>query len=122
MVLRQTIKKRMRRKLSEVKIKLRERMHRPIHEVGTYLRRVVEGHYRFYGVPRNLPAMTAFRHRVVRMWWRMVQRRSQRHGSKRKLRRRFWAWVTRFVPNPRIVHPYPEKRLRVMTRGRSPVR
>lgn len=122
MVLRQTIKKRMRRKLSEVKIKLRERMHRPIHEVGAYLRRVVEGHYRFYGVPRNRPAMTAFRHRVVRMWWHIVQRRSQRHGSKRKLRRRFWAWVKRFVPSPRIVHPYPEKRLRVRTRGRSPVR
>jgi RNA-directed DNA polymerase len=121
-VLRQTKKKRMRRKLKEVKTKLRQRLHDPIHEVGTYLRRVVQGHFRYYGVPRNGPALTAFRHTVVWMWWRSVERRTQRHRGKRKIRRRFWKWVKRFIPNARIFHPYPEQRLRVMTRGRSPVR
>jgi len=121
-VLRQTKKKRMRRKLREVKAKLRQRLHDPIPEVGKYLRSVVNGHFRYYGVPRNGPALSSFRHALVWMWWRSVQRRTQRHRARRKLWRRFWCWVTRFIPSARIFHPYPEQRLRVMTQGRSPVR
>jgi group II intron reverse transcriptase/maturase len=121
-VLRQTMKKRMRRKLREVKAKLRQRLHDPIPVVGKYLRSVVGGHFRYYGVPRNGPALTSFRHAIVWMWWRSVQRRTQQHRSKRKLRRRFWRWVQRFIPYARIFHPYPNQRLYVMTQGRSPVR
>ena len=121
-VLRQTVKKRMRRKLKEVKAKLRQRLHDPIDEVGTYLRSVVNGHNRYYGVPRNGPALNSFRHAIVLMWWRSVQRRTQRHRSRRKLWRRFWKWVARFLPSAHIFHPYPEQRLCGMTRGRSPVR
>ena len=121
-VLRQTQKKRMRRKLKEVKAKLRQRLHDPIDEVGTYLRSVVNGHNRYYGAPRNGPALNSFRHAIVLMWWRSVQRRTQRHRSRRKLWRRFWKWVARFLPSAHIFHPYPEQRLCGMTRGRSPVR
>ena len=121
-VLRQTQKKRMRRKLREVKARLRQRLHDPVEEVGVYLRSVVTGHFRYYGVPRNGPALTSFRHAVVRLWGRSLQRRSQRHRSQRRLRRRFWRWVDRFIPSARILQPYPEQRLRVMTQGRSPVR
>ena len=42
-VLRQTQKKRMRRKLKEVKAQLRHRLHDPIDEVGAYMRSVVNG-------------------------------------------------------------------------------
>ena len=121
-VLRQTLKKRMRRKLKEVKAKLRERLHDPTPEVGKYLRSVVNGHFQYYGVPRNGPALSSFSHAVARLWWRSVQRRTQRHRAKRKLRRRFWRWVQSFFPSVRILHPYPEQRLRVMTQGKSPVR
>jgi hypothetical protein len=40
-VLRQTIRKRLQAKLSEVKIELQRRMHAPIPEVGQWLRLVV---------------------------------------------------------------------------------
>ena len=121
-VLRQTMKKRMQRKLKEVKAILRRRMHDPIPEVGAYLGRVVRGHLQYYGVPRNGPALTLFCHAIKNLWWRTIRRRSQMHRSQRKQRRRFKRWVEHFIPKPRIVHPYPEQRLRVMTRGRSPVR
>ena len=121
-VLRQTNKTRMRRTLKRVKDQLRRRLHDPIPEVGQYLRSVVNGHLHYYGVPRNGPALTAFRHAVVWQWWRSVQRRTQRHRSQRRLRRHFWSWVERFIPSAHICHPYPEQRLHVMTRGRSPVR
>ena len=121
-VLRQTKKKRLRRKLKEVKAQPRQRLHDPIDEVGAYLRSVVNGHFRYYGVPRNGPALNSFRYAIVWLWWRSVQRRTQRHRSRRKLRRRFWTWVRRFLPCAQIFHPYPEQRLCVMTQGRSPVR
>ncbi|MBC8422596.1 group II intron reverse transcriptase/maturase [bacterium] len=121
-VLRQTIKKRMRRKLKEVKAELRRRLHDPVSEVGAYLRSVVQGHFRYYGVPRNGPALGAFRNAVYWLWWRSLLRRSQKHRQTRRLRRRFSRWAKAFLPYARIFHPYPEQRLIVTTRGRSPVR
>ena len=121
-MLRQTQKKRMRRKLKEVKAQLRHRLHDPIDEVGAYMRSVVNGHCRYYGVPRNGPALNSFRHAALWLRWRSLQRRTQRHRLHRKLLRRFNVWVTHFIPSTHILQPYPEQRLRVMTQGRSPVR
>jgi group II intron reverse transcriptase/maturase len=121
-VLRQTKKKRMQRKLKAVKTELRRRLHQPVPEVGAYLRSVLLGHFRYYGVPRNAPALCSFRHGVVWLWWRSLRRRSQKHRRTKRLRRRFWRWVKRFLPHVRILHPYPEQRLAVITQGRSPVR
>jgi group II intron reverse transcriptase/maturase len=121
-VLRQTMKKRLQRKLKEVKAILKQRMHEPIADVGAYLGRVVAGHLRYYGVPRNGPALTLFCHAIKGLWWHAVRRRSQRHRSMRRTLRRFNKVARRFIPKPRIYHPYPEQRLRVITQGRSPVR
>jgi RNA-directed DNA polymerase len=118
-VLRQTSKKRLRRKLKEVKQKLRMRMHEPIPKVGAYLRSVVLGHHRYFGVPRNGPALCAFTGGVVRHWYRMLRRRSQRSRLKWQRMKDLWY---RYLPPPKIHHPYPEQRFLVMTRGRSPVR
>jgi group II intron reverse transcriptase/maturase len=60
-VLRQTMRKRLQAKLSEVKTELRRRLHHPVPEVGQWLRSVVSGHSRYYGVPMNLPALAALR-------------------------------------------------------------
>jgi len=110
-VLRQTSKKRMRRKLKEVKTELRRRLHEPVLKVGAYLRSVVQGHFRYYGVPRNGPALNSFRHGVTWLWWRSLLRRSQRHRRTRKRRKCFGQWIRRFIPTVRILHPYPEQRL-----------
>lgn len=118
-VLRQTNKKRMRRKLKAVKAILRQRMHAPIPEVGRYLSQVIRGHIHYYGVPRNGPALGAFIGGLVRHWWRVLKRRS--HKSKVPWHRMKDLWF-QLLPPPRIVHPYPEQRLAVMTQGRSPVR
>jgi len=121
-VLRQTIKTRLRNKLREVKAWLRAHLHEGVHKVGEHLRRVIQGHFNYYGVPRNGPALCLFRHAVYWLWYRSLRRRSQRHRSTKKLRSRFGVWVKRFLPIPRITHPYPNQRLAVSTRGKSPVR
>ena len=118
-VLRQTMRTRLRVKLGEVKAELRRRLHDPIPEQGAYLRSVVTGHVRYFGVPMNGPALHAFRFAVGWTWWRALRRRSQCH---RITARRLRSLVARWLPTPRICHPYPFVRLGVATQGGSRMR
>jgi RNA-directed DNA polymerase len=111
-VLRQTIRKRLQAKLSEVKAELRRRMHDPIPEVGKWLRSVVGGHIRYYGVPMNRRAISLFRFQVAWTWHRVLSRRSQ---SGRVLWDRMRRLIARWLPPARICHPYPLRRLGVIT-------
>jgi group II intron reverse transcriptase/maturase len=111
-VLRQTIRRRLQAKLREVKAELKRRMHDPVPEVAKWLRSVVEGHNRYYGVPMNAPALHVFRFQVVGLWRRALSRRSQ---SGRVLWDRMLRIVNRWLPIPHIHHPYPLRRLGVIT-------
>jgi len=102
-----TIARRMRTKLKEVKTELMRRMHLPIPEVGQWLRRVVRGHFAYYAVPGNLGAVREFRRLVEWHWQRALRRRSQRANLTRERTRRL---ADRWLPKPRVLHPYPEKR------------
>jgi RNA-directed DNA polymerase len=111
-VLRQTMRKRLTVKLAEVKAELKRRMHDPVPEVGMWLRSVVEGHFRYYAVPMNKPAMVTFRDQVIRHWHRAMCRRSQRG---RVTWERTYRLVDRYLPRVRVYHPYPLQRLGVVT-------
>jgi len=104
-VLRQTIRKRQMAKLKELRRELRRRMHLPVQEVGRWLRAVLHGHYRYYAVPRNYQSMKSFWHELKRSWHRTLLRRSQRS---RMNWQRMGRLVKRWLPAPRILHPYPE--------------
>ena len=111
-VLRQTMRQRLQAKLSEVKAELRRRMHDPIPEVGKWLRSVVGGHVRYYGVPMNNQALHLFRFQVGRHWHRALARRSQ---TGRVHWDRMQRLIDRWLPPPRVCHPYPLRRLGVIT-------
>ena len=108
---RKTIAKRLRRKLQQLKMELRERMHDPVPELGKWLRSVVQGYYRYHGVPYNLAQLRAFRHHLSRAWLQMLKRRS--HKARKQLT---WAKFERirdhWLPLPRINHPWPDQRFR----------
>jgi RNA-directed DNA polymerase len=110
-VLRQTMAKRMRTKLKEVAQKLRKRMHNGVQETGRWLRSVVQGYMQYHAVPRNLRAVSRFRHWVSRLWRQALSRRSQKGavGWDRMAR-----LIHRWLPVPRICHPYPHERLAEM--------
>ncbi len=98
--------KRRRRKLLEVKRELRRRMHAPIARVGEWLRNVLRGYYQYHAVPGNLSILSRFRHRVVRLWHRVLCQRSQRRPTWKKLGPIFDYWL----PIPRVLHDYPDAR------------
>jgi RNA-directed DNA polymerase len=111
-VLRQTIRKRLQVKLNEVKAELRRRMHQPIPEVGQWLRSVVDGHNRYYGVPTNEAALHLFRIQVGWLWHRTLSRRSQ---NGRIPWDRMHRIIVRWLPPVRIYHSYPLRRMGVVT-------
>jgi RNA-directed DNA polymerase len=118
-VRRITISKRMRAKLKEVKDQLKQRRHEPVPEQGRWLGSVVRGHMAYYAVPGNIRAVRAFRTQVTRHWRGALQSRSQRGYLNWNRMNRL---ATRWLPPPRILHPYLDERFHVRTRGRSPVR
>ena len=104
---RKTVSKRMRAKLLEIKQQLRRRMHEPVAQTGKWLRSVVQGYFNYHAVPGNSDSLATFRSRVIRLWRSMLIHR----GGKRNLT---WARMiklaVRWLPSPRILHPYPRVR------------
>jgi len=112
LILRRTARKRRQRKVQEIKAELRRRRHEPVAAQGSYLRAVLFGHYHYYGVSQNIASLQAFQRMVARAWRRTLCRRSQRHHLTWE---RFGQWVDRWLPSPRIYHPYPWRRICVRT-------
>jgi len=111
-VLRKTIASRMRAKLKEIKLTLRECMHCPVPEVGAWLKSVLVGHYRYYGVPNNWRMLAKFRWSVLKLWYKTLRRRSQKHRINWK---RMYRVSKPWLLGPCIYHPYPSRRLCVTT-------
>jgi group II intron reverse transcriptase/maturase len=109
-VWRRTAAKRMRAKLLSLKQELRWKMHEPVGVVGEWLKRVVQGYYRYHAVPGNIVVLGRFRDRLCMLWRQALRRRSQkRKPGWDRLRPTFERWI----PRPRILHPYPDVRFDV---------
>jgi len=119
MVLRHSIGKRIRAKLMALKKEFELRLHHSVPVVAKWLRVVLLGHYRYYGVPGNSRKLQSFYFHLSRMWYKALRRRSQRHRLKWERMDRL---INRWLPRPRIYHSYPDLSMYVTTRGRSPVR
>jgi RNA-directed DNA polymerase len=104
---RATIRKRMLAKTRQIKTELRKRMHDPVAQTGLWLKSVIQGHFNYYAVPGNTARLSLFRHRVLVHWWHTIRRRTQ----KRRISwTRMLVLAQRWLPKPRVLHPYPEAR------------
>jgi len=107
---RKSRRDRVRAKLKELKDKLRMRMHRPLPETGQWLGLVVRGFMNYHAVPTNSRAVDGFRNSVLWLWRRALRRRGDRDQT---------GWdqlmqlADRFLPQARILHPWPEQRFAV---------
>lgn len=107
---RKTRRDRTRAKLRMVKEAMRRRMHQPIPQQGKWLRQVVIGYFNYHAVPTNFRALMAFRDEITRRWRRILHQRSQKDGLTWK---RMNKLVDDWLPEPRILHPWPNKRFAV---------
>ncbi len=118
-VRRQTMRQRWQAKLRDIARVLWRRRHDPVPIMGAYLCAVVRGHFNYYGVPWNTPALRAFRAAIARLWRRVLASRSQRgHVGWTRM----WRLVAQWLPPVRVCHPHPTARLVVTTRGGSRMR
>jgi hypothetical protein len=106
-VWRITAKKRMAAKLKAIKVELQRRMHDRVVQVGAWLQKVVSGYYLYHAVPGNIDQLYLFKHRVHRLWRSVLVRRSQ---TARKKWAKYGPIFDRWIPTPRILHPYPDAR------------
>ena len=107
---RRTQRKRMKAKLREIKEMLRRYRHAPIDEQGKWLGTVIKGYFAYFAVPTNTYPLSAFRYHISLKWFQSLRRRSQRH---RLTWERMSRLITRFLPSPRVLHPWPDQRFGV---------
>jgi len=107
---RKTRRDRMQAKFKEIKEELRRRRHQSIPQQGAWLKQVVAGFFAYHAVPTNSRALRAFRIGVETLWWRSLRRRGQRDRTTWERMRKL---VEGWLPEPRILHPWPSVRFAV---------
>jgi RNA-directed DNA polymerase len=110
LIKRKTRRDRMRAKLQAVTEELRRRMHQPIPVVGKWLKHVVKGYFNYHAVPTNSHALQEFRDEITQRWRRILRRRSQKGEI---VWDRMLKLADEWLPQPRILHPWPNQRFAV---------
>jgi RNA-directed DNA polymerase len=110
LIKRKTRRDRMQAKLKAVTEELRRRMHQPVPVLGKWLGYVVKGYFNYHAVPTNIRALRTFRDEIIRRWWRTLCRRSDKADIRRdRMKQLAAAWL----PQPCILHPWPNVRFAV---------
>jgi hypothetical protein len=110
-VKRKSRRDRLRAKVQEIKTELMRRQHDATDQVGHWLRQVTDGWFNYHAVPQNSDALAAFRFHILEAWLGALRRRSQRDRTSWA---RIKALAHRWLPQPRIRHPWPFKRFTVI--------
>lgn len=105
---RKTSRKKFQAKLADLKETLSRRRHDDLAMVGAWLQSVFRGWCQYYAVPGNYARLRQFRDAIQVMWLRTLQRRSQR--GRRLTWEKFSQLCQRWLPTPKILHPYPNVR------------
>jgi RNA-directed DNA polymerase len=110
LIKRKSRRDRVRAKLQALRQELRRRMHQPIPAQGRWLAQVIRGYFNYHAVPTNRRAIASFRDEMVRAWWRRLNRRGQRRPI---VWERMKKLADDWLPQPRILHPWPNLRFAV---------
>jgi RNA-directed DNA polymerase len=110
-VRRKTVNKRMRAKLQAIKAEVRKRMHDLLRRTGAWLQTVIRGYFQYHAIPGNTDSLGVFRERLRRLWRHAIRRRGQKHRPNGS---RLGKLFDRWLPQPRVLHPYPEQRFDAM--------
>ena len=99
---RKTAMDRFTRALKRTADWLRTNRHKPIRKQHVRLSAALRGHFAYYGITSNAPALSRFRYEVIHVWRKWLCRRSQRAHLRWEA---FEAVLQRFpLPPVRVVH------------------
>ena len=107
---RKSIPSRLRDKVKAIRRTLMQHRHAPVPKIGVWLRSVVRGFFQYHAVPGNTQSLNNFRRLVISAWRHALRRRSQKDRFKWT---RIFRLADRWLPHPRVIHPYPSQRFRV---------
>jgi len=103
-VRRKTASKRFSSRVKAVSEWCRRNRNTPLREQHQMLSRKLSGHFQYYGITGNFPRLQGFLHQVRKVWFKWLNRRSQK---------KTFNWETfdkalklRPLPTPRISHSY----------------
>ena len=105
---RKTSRKKFQAKLAAIQERLSQRRHDDLSEVGAWLQSVFSGWCQYYAVPGNYVRLRQFREAIQAMWLNVLRRRSQR--GRNLTWDKFSRLSKRWLPTPKILHPYPNVR------------
>jgi RNA-directed DNA polymerase len=94
-VRRKTSSSRFTRGIRTISEWCRKNRHRPIAEQCQKLSQKLRGHYAYYGITGNSPALNSFREAVKHAWGKWLRRR-------RRKNRPPWSWFTRILERYRL--------------------
>jgi RNA-directed DNA polymerase len=77
-VKRKTQSQRITRKLREVRVEMKRRLHEPVKEQHKWLSQVLRGHYGYYGVIFNYRSLNMFYENIKLTWLKVLRLRSQK--------------------------------------------
>jgi group II intron reverse transcriptase/maturase len=100
-VQRTTAPKRLTRALDRIRQWCRRHRHDEVADQHRVLTSKLRGHYGYYGITGNTPALSRFAHEVLRIWRKWLDRRSQRASMGWE---KFNQLLARYpLPRPRVV-------------------
>jgi group II intron reverse transcriptase/maturase len=100
-VKQRTARSRLTRALERIRLWCRIHRHQPVAEQHEALCRKLRGHYGYYGITGNIPALSRFWGEVRKIWHKWLNRRS---GRKHMRWPRYEQLLVRYpLPRPRIV-------------------
>jgi len=101
-VKRKTARSRFTRAVRSLSLWCRSHRHQPVTEQHKVLSQKLRGHCGYYGITGNAEALARFSYELVKVWWKWLNRRSQRASLTWET---FLAMLKRNpLPPPRAVH------------------
>ena len=95
-----TNKKKLKQKFEVAKKWLHDKMHEPILEVGTSIRKKIIGHYAYYGINGNYSSLLKYYKYLKYTWYYTLRKRGQKNKIKYLDYLRIWNYLD--IPTPRI--------------------
>lgn len=99
---RKTMRKRFKRGLKEISQWCRENRHEPMLTQVEQLGRKLKGHFGYYGITGNFPALKRFRWGVIAIWRQWLARRGDPKGMSWERMHKLLDFF--YVPAARVVH------------------